>query len=97
LISMKTLDTDALIHDIITQYEKYGKGGSDTIQKAYEYAKKCHANHTRKSGEPYINHPVSATNELMVIQPDVTTIVATLLHDVVSDGSGDLAEIGKLF
>jgi hypothetical protein len=36
------INLDKMIHDIITQYKKYGEDGSDTIQKAYEYAKKCH-------------------------------------------------------
>lgn len=94
---MKTVDTQATIRDIIQRYKLYGKEDSDTIQRAYEYAKKSHGNHVRKSGDPYINHPVSATLELMVIEPDMTTIVATLLHDSVSDGGGALPEIETLF
>lgn len=91
------IDCDALIREIIQRYKIYGKEDSSTIQKAYEYAKKVHGKHTRKSWDPYINHPVSAALELMVIEPDMTTIVATLLHDAVSDGEGTLSDIEKLF
>lgn len=93
----KILDIDGVIHDIITQYQTYGKEGVEVIQKAYEYAKKSHKDRTRKSGDPYIIHPVSSTRELMVIKPDMVTIVATLLHDSVSDGEGNFDEIEKIF
>lgn len=91
------VDLNKAVQKIITQYETYGKEGSEKIQQAYEYAQKAHKWHMRKSGEPYINHPVSATKELMAIEPDITTIIATLLHDTISDGNGDFDEIQKLF
>lgn len=94
---MKKVDTDAIIHDIIQRYEQYGREESGVIQRAYEYARKAHEKHTRKSGEPYINHPVAVAQELVVIEPDSTTLVAALLHDTVSDGSGTLPEIEELF
>lgn len=93
----KSRDTDALIQEIILQYSKYGDEGSELIQKAYEYAKKAHTWVTRKSGEPYIDHPVAATRELMSIEPDLISIVATLVHDSVSDGSGTFQEIEANF
>lgn len=52
---------------------------------------------TRKSGEPYIDHPLSAAQELMVIEPDLITLVATIVHDTVSDGTGTLDEIEQNF
>ena len=93
----KWIDTDAQIRAIITSYKKYSHGGEEVIQNAYKYAQKAHLGRVRKSGDPYITHPVSAASELMVIEPDLTTLVATLLHDTVSDGSGTLSEIEKLF
>lgn len=93
----KTVDTDVIIDEIIAQYATYGKEEGGLIRSAYEYAKKSHAGHTRKSWEPYLHHLVNATKELMVIEPDRTTIIATLLHDAVSDGDGKLEEIEKLF
>lgn len=57
----------------------------DKIQKAYEFARKAHAWQKRLSGEPYIVHPVRATQFLMKINPDVQSIQACLLHDVIED------------
>lgn len=39
---MTTLDANVLIRSIIAQYVKYGKEGSELIEKAYKYAEKCH-------------------------------------------------------
>lgn len=46
---MKKVDTDAIIQDIIQRYEQYGKEESVLIQRAYEYARKAHEKHFRKS------------------------------------------------
>lgn len=94
---IKTLDTDAIIQDIIQRYEQYGHEGSEVIQRAYEYARKAHEKHTRKSWEPYIYHPVATAQELLNIEPDITTLIAALLHDTISDWDGNLEEIEKLF
>ena len=94
---MKIIDTDAIVRDIIQRYETYGTEDSHIIQRAYEYARKSHENHTRKSGEPYIYHPVAVVQELLTIDPDMTTIVAALLHDTISDGTATLSEIERLF
>lgn len=55
------------------------------IQKAYEYAKKSHSWQIRLSGEEYITHPLKATEFLMEIKPDIQTIQASILHDVIED------------
>lgn len=94
---MKNVSLDAIIRDIIQQYEKYGKEDSSLIQKAYVYARKAHEKHFRKSGDPYISHPVVVAQELMIIEPDVTTIISALLHDTISDWEGNLREIEQLF
>lgn len=94
---MKKVDIDQIIRDIIQRYEAYGTEKSEIIQRAYEYARKAHEKHTRKSGEPYIYHPVAVADELMVIEPDMTTIVAALLHDTISDGTATLNEIESIF
>lgn len=93
----KSADTDIIVQEIIAQYKKYGAWESSLINQAYEYAKKAHQWVFRKSGEPYIIHPVGATKELMVIEPDLTSIIAALLHDTVSDWSGTFADIEKQF
>jgi len=79
------IDCEVMIQDIIRRYEAYGERGEVAkIQAAYDYAQKAHTGVFRKSGDPYIIHPLSAAQELMILQPDSTTIIATLLHDTVS-------------
>jgi len=55
------------------------------IKKAYIYAREAHEWQNRLSGEPYIIHPVEATELLMSLKPDIHTIQACLLHDVIED------------
>jgi guanosine-3',5'-bis(diphosphate) 3'-pyrophosphohydrolase len=94
---MKIIDIWAIIWDIKKRYLSYWEDEKDLIGNAYKYALKSHEGKKRKSGDPYINHPLLATQELMVIEPDLITIVATILHDTVSDGTGTFDEIEKLF
>ncbi len=55
------------------------------IREAYEYAEAAHQGQTRKSGEPYILHPLAVADILVSMQMDATTIIVGLLHDVVED------------
>ncbi len=74
------------IEDIISLV-KQKKRWADTkiILKAYNYAKEKHGTQCRKSGEPYIIHPVQVAYILADIGLDESTICAALLHDVVED------------
>lgn len=55
------------------------------IKKTLKFATKAHEGQKRKSGEPYITHPIAAAVILGQIFPDTETIVATLLHDITED------------
>lgn len=57
----------------------------DSINKAYEFAKNAHRDQTRRTGEPYIIHPVAAAVILAKMELDYQTIMAALLHDVLED------------
>ena len=74
------------IEDIISLV-KQKKRFADTkqIMKAYNYAKEKHGDQCRKSGEPYIIHPLQVAYILADIGLDEATICAALLHDVVED------------
>ncbi len=69
----------------------------EQIQKAYEFAREAHKDQKRLSGEPYIVHPVMATKYLMKIRPDLQSIQACLLHDVIEDTPYDYEDIKKEF
>ena len=74
------------IEDVINAVKEKNKN-ADTkqIMKAYEFAKKMHSSQFRKSGEPYIIHPVQVAYILATLELDTSTICAALLHDVVED------------
>lgn len=75
-----------LIEEIVNVVESYDPGSSEDIYRAYEFASKVHGNQKRKSGEPYIIHPLSVALILAYEFLDRDTICAGILHDVREDG-----------
>ena len=69
----------------------------DTINRALEFAIKAHTDQYRKSGEPYIIHPILVAAITASISNDPTMVVAALLHDVVEDTPYTIDEIGAMF
>lgn len=69
----------------------------DIITKAYELAKDAHKDQKRKSGEPYLIHPVCVAIILAQLEMDKETIVGGLLHDVVEDTSYTAEDLTQLF
>ncbi len=67
------------------------------ILHAFNIANECHAGQIRKSGEPYITHPVAVATILAELGMDEDTIVGALLHDTVEDTGYTLAEVRKEF
>jgi len=58
---------------------------TDRIKEALAFAKEAHADQKRKSGEPYIIHPIIVAAITATISADETMVVTALLHDVVED------------
>ncbi len=76
----------ATIDEVILQMKKNNrKSDTNLIKRAYEFAKEKHGDQLRKSGEPYIIHPVQVSYILSTLGLDESTICAALLHDVVED------------
>ena len=64
---------------------------------AYEYAKGLHEGQFRKSGEPYLMHPIAVAEILVDAQMDMTCLVTAMLHDIVEDTPTPIEEIQKRF
>ncbi|UTR14264.1 bifunctional (p)ppGpp synthetase/guanosine-3',5'-bis(diphosphate) 3'-pyrophosphohydrolase [Salipaludibacillus sp. LMS25] len=67
------------------------------VRKAYETAEDAHCEQYRKSGEPYIWHPIQVAGILVDLGMDPNTIAAAFLHDVVEDTDVPLEELAKQF
>ena len=86
------------INDIINVVKEKNKNADiEQIVKAYEFAKKMHGNQCRKSGEPYIIHPIQVAYTLADLELDTATICAALLHDVVEDTEITNADLKNMF
>ena len=72
-------------------------GGRDLVRHAFEVAQKLHADQFRKSGEPYIEHPLAVAHMLCDINMDAATVAAGLLHDVLEDTDLTIEDMRELF
>lgn len=84
--------------DIFTRLSQYlNEENIAFVRKAYEFAREAHKDQFRKSGEPYIIHPIEVAGILADLQMDPTTIVAGFLHDVVEDTQVTLEDVEREF
>jgi len=67
------------------------------VRRAYEYARFAHQDQFRKSGEPYIIHPIQVAGILADLEMDPATLAAGFLHDVVEDTPVTIADIAAQF
>jgi len=67
------------------------------VEDAYNFASKAHEGHLRKSGEPYVEHPLQTALTLAELQLDADSLVAALLHDVPENCNIPISEINNKF
>ena len=65
--------------------ESFPQTDAAIIRRAYEYAQRAHGDQKRKSGEPYIGHPLAVADLLADLRLEPETIAAALMHDVLED------------
>lgn len=75
----------------------YSEADVVELASAVDFATEKHAGQTRKSGEPYITHPLSVAAKLIDWNMDIDTVIAGVLHDTVEDTDATLSEIESLF
>ena len=95
---MQESNKEVTIQDVIAKRKKYSrKVDNKLIMKAYNYAVEHHGDQCRKSGEPYIIHPLNVAYILADIGLDESTISAALLHDLVEDTEVTDADLRREF
>ena len=91
-------DPTDILENILCKARKYLKPEEiNEIVRTYEFTREAHKWVYRKSWEPYIIHPLRATEFLMEINPDVVSIQSCILHDVIEDTDYTYEDIEKLF
>lgn len=91
-------ELDRLMQPILRLvHSNYPKAPLDPVMRAYRFAKEAHSAQFRKSGEPFLIHPIAVAQILAELGLGVETICAALLHDTIEDTSVTYEEIVKQF
>ncbi|KXS56118.1 MAG: hypothetical protein AMR96_04430 [Candidatus Adiutrix intracellularis] len=86
------------IEDILDSLQiNHPKSDITLVQRAYIYAASAHQGMMRRSGEPYLNHPLAVAGILCDMKMDMPTVVAGLLHDTIEDTEATLEDVAKRF
>ena len=86
------------IRVVLKRLELYlPKDAVDEVYKAFLFAEICHRGQIRKSGEPYIHHPIEVAATLVELQMDSHTVMAALLHDVIEDTDATSEQLKEKF
>ena len=86
------------LETIVSKVERYHPSPDiDTLYRAYEFAAAQHEGQKRKSGGPYIQHPLEVMDIIADMRLDVASLCAGLLHDTVEDTEATVAQVAQLF
>ncbi|MBA4862346.1 bifunctional (p)ppGpp synthetase/guanosine-3',5'-bis(diphosphate) 3'-pyrophosphohydrolase [Streptomyces sp. PSKA54] len=88
---------DAIGHVVEAHRAHFPDADIEPLRKAYVLAESSHRGQMRKSGEPYITHPLAVTLILAELGAETTTLTASLLHDTVEDTEVTLDQVGAEF
>jgi GTP diphosphokinase / guanosine-3',5'-bis(diphosphate) 3'-diphosphatase len=84
--------------DVLERVEAYNPTADfDLLRRAYIFSAREHRNQVRRSGEPYLIHPIEVAYVLAELELDTSSIVAGLLHDVVEDTLTTIENVGEYF
>ncbi|MCL5071694.1 MAG: bifunctional (p)ppGpp synthetase/guanosine-3',5'-bis(diphosphate) 3'-pyrophosphohydrolase, partial [Actinobacteria bacterium] len=98
LRNMEAYDIDKNYEELISSIKSYNPKLDETlIYKAYLIAKKYHTNQYRKSGEPFVMHPLEVAKILARIELDQASIIAAILHDLVEDTDFTVEKVKEEF
>jgi GTP pyrophosphokinase len=88
---------DAIGHVAEAHRAHFPDADLEPLRRAYVLAESSHRGQMRKSGEPYITHPLAVTLILAELGAETTTLTASLLHDTVEDTEVTLDQVGEQF
>ncbi len=86
------------LEQILDDIQTYHPAADVTVVKrAYDYAARAHAGQTRRSGDPYVTHPLSVAGIITELKLDVASVCAGLLHDAVEDTTATVEQLTEQF
>ncbi len=86
------------INQLITNISGYHPTADlELVRRAYQFAADAHAGQTRKSGDPYVTHPLAVAQIIAELKLDVSSVCAALLHDAVEDTSATVEQLSDQF
>ena len=92
------ISVDRLFEELISRMERYHPSSDFTlVERAFRLAREAHEGQMRKSGEPYIVHPLKTALILAELELDRETIAAGILHDIIEDTSYTYADLKTMF
>ena len=96
--SSTTESSQATFEDVAEVFVAHHPDGDvDLLRRAYEVAAEAHAGQVRKTGDPYITHPLAVAHMLAGYGLDEQTLAAALLHDTVEDTNLTLSDLSMQF
>jgi guanosine-3',5'-bis(diphosphate) 3'-pyrophosphohydrolase len=97
LLPWQTSPDDPVLELLRTHRQIHPHADVNLVRRSYAIAERMHRGQMRKSGEPYITHPLAVAQILADLGMDTTTLVAALLHDTVEDTSYTLPQLRAEF
>ena len=86
------------LDQLISRVQSYNPNADvELVRRAYAFSEKAHAGQTRRSGEPYLQHPLAVAGVLTALRSDVTAVAAGLLHDTLEDTLATPDQLEKEF
>ena len=94
-MQVTALDTIDSLASNLTSY--LGKDQVNSVRRAYYYAQQAHEGQFRRSGDPYVTHPLAVASILSEMHMDHQSLMAAMLHDVIEDTGIEKSAIGTQF
>src|SRR3978361_1318951 len=86
------------LDQLLSEVASYHPGADlQMVRRAYQFAAAAHDGQTRKSGDPYVTHPLAVAQIIAELKLDVSSICAGLLHDCVEDTSATVEQLSATF
>jgi GTP diphosphokinase / guanosine-3',5'-bis(diphosphate) 3'-diphosphatase len=96
--NLAAADYPGQLDELVTRVQSYiPQADTGLIRRAYEYSARMHIEQKRKSGEPYVIHPLNVALIIAQLRLDLPSVVTGLLHDVIEDTGASLDEVKVLF